>query len=34
MEAPLPFDLERFKELSLQIAELNAKLGYQYGGSI
>jgi beta-N-acetylhexosaminidase len=34
MEAPLPFDPERFKELSLQIAELNAKLGYQYGGSI
>jgi beta-N-acetylhexosaminidase len=34
MEAPLPFDLGRFKELSLQIAELNGKLNYQYGGSI
>jgi len=34
MEAPLPFDPERYKELSWQIAELNGKLGYQYGGSI
>lgn len=31
-QPPLPFDLKRFGELSLQVAELNDKLNYVYGG--
>lgn len=32
-QPPLPLDLERVKALSAQIAELNQKLNYVYGGS-
>jgi beta-N-acetylhexosaminidase len=31
---PPPFDPKRYKELSLEIAELNRKLNYVYGGKI
>jgi beta-N-acetylhexosaminidase len=34
VKPPLPFDLERFRELSDEVAELNRKLNYQYGGAI
>lgn len=33
-QPPLPFDLARFKELSDEVAELNRKLKYTYGGTI
>lgn len=33
-EPPLPFDLKRFRELSDEVAELNSKLNYTYGGAI
>ena len=33
-EPPLPFDLKRFHELSDEVAELNRKLNYTYGGAI
>jgi beta-N-acetylhexosaminidase len=31
---PLPFDLKRFQTLSSEIAELNSKLNYVYGGKL
>ena len=31
---PLPFDAHRFHELSLEVAELNRKLNYVYGGKL
>ena len=31
---PLPFDPKRYQELSLEVAELNRKLNYVYGGRI
>jgi beta-N-acetylhexosaminidase len=34
IEEPLPLDLNRFKELSDEIARLNSKLNYVYGGTI
>ncbi|HEY6186823.1 MAG TPA: glycoside hydrolase family 3 N-terminal domain-containing protein [Pyrinomonadaceae bacterium] len=34
IKPPLPFDIERFRELSEEVAELNRKLNYQYGGAI
>lgn len=34
LQPPLPLDLERFKALADEIAELNSKLGYHYGGSV
>ena len=34
VQPPLPLDLERFKSLSDEIANLNRKLNYSYGGSI
>ena len=34
MEPPLPLDLDRFKALSEEIAVLNSKLKYHYGGSV
>ncbi|MGB7922105.1 MAG: glycoside hydrolase family 3 N-terminal domain-containing protein [Pyrinomonadaceae bacterium] len=33
-EPPLPFDLKRFRELSDEIAVLNRKLNYTYGGAL
>jgi beta-N-acetylhexosaminidase len=33
MQPPLPFDQARFQQLSDEIAELNAKLNYTYGGT-
>jgi beta-N-acetylhexosaminidase len=32
-QPPLPFDLARFQELSDEVAELNRKLNYTYGGT-
>jgi beta-N-acetylhexosaminidase len=34
IEPPLPLDLERFQFLSDEVARLNAKLNYVYGGAI
>jgi len=34
MEEPVPLDLDRFKELSDEVAKLNSKLNYVYGGTI
>jgi beta-N-acetylhexosaminidase len=34
IEDPLPLDLDRFKELSDEIAKLNSKLNYVYGGTV
>jgi beta-N-acetylhexosaminidase len=34
VQPPLPLDLERFKFLSDEIADLNLKLKYSYGGSV
>jgi beta-N-acetylhexosaminidase len=34
MQPPLPLDLDRIQTLSNEIAELNAKLNYSYGGTI
>jgi len=34
LEPPLPLDLERFHSLSDEIAKLNSKLNYVYGGAI
>jgi len=34
IKPPLPFNMERFRELSEEVAELNRKLNYQYGGAI
>ncbi|HEX8774989.1 MAG TPA: glycoside hydrolase family 3 N-terminal domain-containing protein [Pyrinomonadaceae bacterium] len=34
VKPPLPFNIERFRELSDEVAELNRKLNYQYGGAI
>src|ERR1700730_10875479 len=34
MQSPLPLDLDRFKTLSDEIAVLNTKLSYRYGGSV
>jgi hypothetical protein len=34
IEEPLPLDLERFKALSDEVARLNSKLNYVYGGTI
>jgi beta-N-acetylhexosaminidase len=34
VQPPLPLDLERFKSLSDEIADLNRKLNYAYGGSV
>ena len=31
---PLPFDQKKFKDLSSEVAELNRKLNYNYGGKI
>lgn len=31
---PLPFDARRFQELSMEVAELNRKLNYVYGGKL
>jgi beta-N-acetylhexosaminidase len=31
---PLPFDIERFRQLSDEVAALNRKLNYTYGGAI
>ena len=31
---PLPFDPKRFQELSMEVAELNRKLNYVYGGKL
>ena len=33
-EPPLPFDIKRFRELSDEVAELNRKLNYTYGGAL
>jgi beta-N-acetylhexosaminidase len=33
-QPPLPFDQARFQQLSDEIAELNSKLNYKYGGNI
>jgi beta-N-acetylhexosaminidase len=33
-QPPLPFDAKRFKELSMEVAELDRKLNYVYGGKI
>ncbi|HEX6624400.1 MAG TPA: glycoside hydrolase family 3 N-terminal domain-containing protein, partial [Pyrinomonadaceae bacterium] len=33
-QPPHPFDEKRFAELSMQVAELNTKLNYVYGGRI
>ncbi len=33
-QPPLPFDAKRFNELSMEVAELNRKLNYNYGGVI
>jgi beta-N-acetylhexosaminidase len=34
VQPPLPFDLKRFRQLSDEVAELNRKLNYTYGGVI
>jgi len=34
MEEPVPLDLDRFKTLSDEVAKLNSKLNYVYGGTI
>src|SRR6476659_5388270 len=34
MEEPVPLNLDRFKELSDEVAKLNSKLNYVYGGTI
>ncbi len=34
VQAPLPFDLERFHGLSVETTQLNEKLNYTYGGTI
>jgi beta-N-acetylhexosaminidase len=34
VESPLPLDLDRLKALSADIAALNKKLNYSYGGSL
>ena len=34
MKTPIEFDLERFRQLSDEIATLNSKLGYTYGGKL
>ncbi|HJQ33255.1 MAG TPA: glycoside hydrolase family 3 N-terminal domain-containing protein [Pyrinomonadaceae bacterium] len=34
VKPPLPFDPKRYQELSLEVAELNRKLNYVYGGKI
>jgi beta-N-acetylhexosaminidase len=34
IEDPLPLDLDRFKELTDEIAKLNSKLNYVYGGTV
>lgn len=34
LQPPLPFDSNRFQELSVAIAELNQQLNYSYGGKI
>lgn len=34
VQPPLPFDLERFRQLSEEIAALNRRLDYTYGGKI
>jgi beta-N-acetylhexosaminidase len=34
VKPPLPFDLDRFKELSDDTAKLNEKLNYKYGGTL
>jgi beta-N-acetylhexosaminidase len=34
VQPPLPLDLDRFKSLSDEIADLNLKLNYTYGGSV
>jgi beta-N-acetylhexosaminidase len=33
-QPPLPFDLDRFQALSDEVAALNAKLNYNYGGTL
>ncbi len=34
IQPPLPFDMGRFRQISEEIAQLNNKLSYEYGGSI
>lgn len=34
IKPPLPLDLNRFQDLSVQVTELNRKLNYTYGGAI
>jgi hypothetical protein len=34
MQPPLPFDNARFSQLSDEIAALNSKLNYTYGGTL
>ena len=34
VQPPLPFDMERFQQLSNEVAALNRKLNYTYGGTI
>ena len=34
VQTPVPFDLKRFRQLSDEVAELNRKLNYTYGGVI
>jgi hypothetical protein len=34
IQPPLPFDLQRFRSISDEVAELNRKLNYTYGGRI
>jgi beta-N-acetylhexosaminidase len=34
IQPPLPFDLKRFRQLSDEVAELNHKLNYRYGGAL
>jgi beta-N-acetylhexosaminidase len=34
IQPPLPFDMPRFQELSDEVAALNGKLNYSYGGTI
>jgi beta-N-acetylhexosaminidase len=31
---PLPFDIRRYQELAVEVAQLNLKLNYSYGGAI
>jgi hypothetical protein len=34
VEPPPPLDLDRFQQLSDEVARLNSKLNYVYGGTV